>query len=230
MLTFKNNKKIDNIVKIFIIGISGSSGSGKTYLAERIKDAIIKKGIPEIEIISCDNYYKDENKDKNNLVELINRDIPEALDLQLLEHHLLELQKGKMVEIPKYNFDTAKREIMSEKVINGYLIKILIVEGLFVLHDENIRKLLNLKLFTLLDPDICLARRINRDIKIRNKSYEDILLKYQKFVKPSYVSIIEPSKKFADLIISTSEYCDTKIYLDVIINYVQTKIKHQILP
>lgn len=225
MLKLKNNKKIDNILKIFIIGISGSSGSGKTYLAEKIKDAIIKKGIPEIEIISCDNYYKDEN----NYVEFVNKDIPEALDLQLLEQHLLELQKGKMVEIPKYNFDTAKREIMSDKIINGSLIKILIVEGLFVLHDENIRKLLNLKLFTLLDPDICLARRINRDIIMRNKSYEDILLKYQKFVKPSYVSIIEPSKKFADLIISTSEYCDTKIYLDVIINYVQTKIKHQIL-
>ena len=225
MLKLKNNKKIDNIVKIFIIGISGSSGSGKTYLAEKIKDTIIKKGIPEIEIISCDNYYKDEN----NYVEFVNKDIPDALDLQLLEQHLLELQKGKMVEIPKYNFDTAKREIMSEKIINGSLIKILIIEGLFVLHDENIRKLLNLKLFTLLDPDICLARRINRDIIMRNKSYEDILLKYQKFVKPSYVSIIEPSKKFADLIISTSEYCDTKIYLDVIINYVQTKIKHQIL-
>jgi uridine kinase len=224
MLKFKNNKKI------FIIGISGSSGSGKTYLAEKIKDAIFKKGIPEIEIISCDNYYKDENKDENNLVEFVNKDIPEALDLQLLEKHLLELQIGKMVEIPKYNFDTAKREIMSEKIINGSLIKILIVEGLFVLHDENIRKLLNLKLFTLLDPDICLARRINRDIKMRNKSYEDIILKYQKFVKPSYVSIIEPSKKFADLIISTSEYSDTKIYLDVIINYVETKIKHQNLP
>ena len=226
MTIIKNNVKLDNIVKIFIIGISGSSGSGKTFLAERIKNAIITKGIPEIEIISCDNYYKDENINENNSVELGNRDIPEALDLQLLMHHLLELQKGKMVEIPKYNFDTAKREIMSDKIINGYLIKILIVEGLFVLHDKNIRKLLDLKLFTLLDPDICLARRINRDIKIRNKSYEDILVKYQKFVKPSYISIIEPSKKFADLIISTSELSDTKIYLDVIINYVLMKIKY----
>jgi uridine kinase len=216
------NKKKDNIVKIFIIGISGPSGSGKTFLAEKIKDTIITRGIQEIEIISCDNYYKDET----NLLDFANKDIPDALDLKLLEKHLLELQKGNMVEIPKYNFDTAKREIMSDKIINGSLIKILIVEGLFVLHDENIRKLLNLKLFTLLDADICLARRINRDIKIRNKSYEDILSKYQKFVKPSYVSIIEPSKKFADLIISTSEFCDTKIYLDVIINYIQIKIKY----
>jgi uridine kinase len=222
MLTYKNNKKLNNIKNIFIIGISGASGSGKTYLSEKIKDTIIKE-IPEIEIISCDNYYKDEI----NLLDMANKDIPDALDLQLLEQHLIELQKGNIVEIPKYNFDTAKREKICEKIINGSLIKILIVEGLFVLHDDNIRKLLDLKLFTLLDPDICLARRINRDIKMRNKSYEDILLKYQKFVKPSYVSIIEPSKKFADLIISTSEYCDTKIYLDVIINYVQTKIKHQ---
>ena len=196
MLTYKNNKKLNNIKNIFIIGISGASGSGKTYLSEKIKDTIIKE-IPEIEIISCDNYYKDEI----NLLDMANKDIPDALDLQLLEQHLIELQKGNIVEIPKYNFDTAKREKICEKIINGSLIKILIVEGLFVLHDDNIRKLLDLKLFTLLDPDICLARRINRDIKMRNKSYEDILLKYQKFVKPSYVSIIEPSKKFADLII-----------------------------
>ncbi len=91
---------------------------------------------------------------------------------------------------------------------------------------KHVKKLLNLKLFTLLDLDICLARRINRDIKMRNKSYEDIIYKYQKFVKPSYLNIIEPSKKFADLIISTSEFCDTKIYLDVILNYIQIQIKN----
>ncbi len=222
MLVQKKNIKIDNNNKIFIIGISGPSGSGKTFLAEKIKDTIVAKGIHEIEIISCDNYYKDETK----LIDIENKDIPDALDLKLLEQHLLELQKGKMVEIPKYNFDIAKRDETCEKIINGSLIKIIIVEGLFVLHDENIRKLLNLKLFTLLDLDICLARRINRDIKMRNKSYEDIIYKYQKFVKPSYLNIIEPSKKFADLIISTSEFCDTKIYLDVILNYIQIQIKN----
>ena len=92
------------------------------------------------------------------------------------------------------------------------------------MYDENIRNLLNLKLFTYLDEDIALARRINRDTKERNKTYESVIHEYQSFVKPAFISIIKPSMIYADLIISTLEITDDTVYLDVIIQYIRCKL------
>ena len=200
---------------LFIIGIAGASGSGKTYLMEKIKNKIKEsyfKYVNNIETISCDNYYYENDT--------VNKDVPSALELSLLADHITKLKNGEIVEIPEYNFITQKREYNKNNVIDGSKIKILIIEGLFVLYDEHIRNLLNLKLFTLLDEDIALARRINRDTKERNKTFDKILFEYQNFVKPAFISLIKPSMIYADLIISTSDTTDDNVYLDVIIQYI----------
>ena len=202
--------------KLFVIGIAGSSGSGKTFLMKNLKNKIKKNFLYKIQTISCDNYYYENDT--------VNKDVPSALELSLLADHITKLKNGEIVEIPEYNFITQKREYNKNKVIDGSKIKILIVEGLFVLYDEHIRNLLNLKLFTLLDEDIALARRINRDTKERNKTFDKILFEYQNFVKPAFISLIKPSMIYADLIISTSDTTDDNVYLDVIIQYTRCKL------
>lgn len=201
---------------LFIIGIAGASGSGKTYLMEKIKNKVdILFSVGDIETISCDNYYYENDT--------LNKDLPSSLELSLLAEHITKLKNGETVEIPEYSFITQKREYNKNKIIDGSKIKILIVEGLFVLYDEKIRNLLNLKLFTHLDKDITLARRINRDTKERNKTYANVIHEYQSFVKPAFISIIKPSMIHADMIISTSETTDDNVYLDVIIQYIKCK-------
>ena len=208
--------------KLFVIGIAGASGSGKTYLMEKIKNKIeesyykyINSNIV-IETISCDNYYYENDT--------LNKDLPSALELSLLVKHINILKNGETIEIPEYNFITQKRVYNKNKIIDGSKIKVLIVEGLFVLYDENIRNLLNLKLFTHLDDDITLARRINRDTRERNKTFANVINEYQSFVKPAFISIIKPSMIHADMIISTSDTTDDTVYLDVIIKYIRSKL------
>ena len=202
---------------LFVIGIAGASGSGKTYLMDKIKNKVdIIFSVGNIETISCDNYYYENDT--------LNKDLPSSLELSLLVEHITKLKIGEIVEIPEYNFITQKRVYNKNKIIDGSKIKVLIVEGLFVLYDENIRNLLNLKLFTHLDEDITLARRINRDMKERNKTFVNVIHEYQSFVKPAFISIIKPSMIHADMIISTSENTDDTVYLDVIIQYIKCKL------
>lgn len=210
------------IHNLFVIGIAGASGSGKTYLMEKLKNKIeesyykyINSNIV-IETISCDNYYYENDT--------LNKDLPSALELSLLAEHIIKLKKGETIEIPEYNFITQKRVYNKNKIIDGSKIKVLIVEGLFVLYDENIRNLLNLKLFTHLDDDITLARRINRDTHERNKTFANVIHEYQSFVKPAFISIIKPSMIHADMIISTSDTTDDTVYLDVICQYIRCKL------
>lgn len=217
VLSRKNRKRQTGGHNLFIIGVAGASGCGKTYFSELLKSKLGNEGV---EIISCDNYYKPYPGGKAPAD--FNWDVPEALDLDLLKGHLASLKAGKSIEVPKYDFLTSQRS-KSEVGLDGGALKIIIVEGLFVFLDTSLRDLFNLKIFTWLEPDICLARRLVRDFKERGKAYEETIHQYQTQVKPAYVNFIEPTKKYADLIISTSEYTNTSISIDVIKTYVKEK-------
>lgn len=213
---------------IFIIGIAGASGCGKTYFANSIKNKILESYNDNIiiEIISCDNYYKPYNGGK--APDDFNWDLPNSLEIDLLINHLDQIKKGEIVNIPRYNFLTSQREgIITTIGINNEkdTITIIIVEGLFVLFDENLRKKFDLKIFTLLDPDICLARRLQRDVEERKICYKKTIEQYQNQVKPSYVNFIEPTKRFADIIISTSEFTDTTKSIEILNSYIVSKLK-----
>jgi len=207
---------------VFLIGVAGASGCGKTYFSEQLMSSIKKSGIREVDIISCDNYYKPYPGGK--APPDFNWDVPESIDLALLERDLTELKKGGRIDVPEYDFLTSQRAPAPIKTVDGSSLKIVIVEGLFVFFDPLLRNLFDLKLFAWLEPDICLARRLVRDFKERGKSYEQTIEQYQRQVKPAYVNFIEPTKKYADLIISTSEYSNTSVSLEVIKTYIKEKI------
>lgn len=211
---------------VFIIGIAGASGCGKTYFADMLKKKVGASDIEGIEIISCDNYYKP-YPGGVKAPDDFNWDVPEVLELDLLEKHLRDLKAGLSINIPKYDFLTSQRFVEPDKIVDGSKTKVIIVEGLFVLMIESLRSLFNLKLFTWLDADICLARRLVRDVKERGYSYEHTIHQYQTQVKPTYVNFIEPTKKYADLIISSSEYTDNKVGLEVIGSYVNKAISYR---
>jgi uridine kinase len=208
--------------KKFIIGVGGASGCGKTYFANSLKKKLESNGLDKIEILSCDNYYKSYPNGKKAPISH-NWDVPDALDLDLLADYLNKLKIVKIIEIPKYNFITSQREGV-EKKLDGSNISIIIVEGLFVLFNDKLRNEFDLKIFTLLDPDICLARRLQRDVAERGKSYKETLEQYQLHVKPSYVNYIEPTKRYADIIISTSEFTDISKSIDIIGIYIENKV------
>jgi uridine kinase len=209
--------------KKFFIGIGGASGCGKTYFANSLKKKLEETGLDGIEIVSCDNYYRSYPNGKKAPASH-NWDVPDALDLDLLADDLNKIKLNKKINIPKYNFITSQREGV-EKELDGSKIKIIIVEGLFVLFNDKLREEFDLRIFTLLDSDICLARRLQRDVQERGKSYKETLEQYQMHVKPSYVNYIEPTKRYADIIISTSEFTDTSKSVDIIGTYIINKLK-----
>jgi len=208
---------------IFFVGIAGASGCGKTYLASLLKQSFLSAAVGGVEIISCDNYYKP-YPGGVKAPDDYNFDVPESIDLELITQHLTALSKGSTIEIPKYDYLTSQRLVEPEKIVDGSKTRIVILEGLFVLTEPTLRQLFNLKIFTWLEPDICLARRLVRDVKERGYSYEHTIHQYQTQVKPAYVNFIEPTKKYADLIISTSEYTNSVVSLDVIKTYVLGKV------
>jgi len=180
---------------LIIIGIAGGSGAGKTTVARTIAERL---GSENVDYLSQDWYYKDlshmtiEEREKANL------DHPNAFDTKLLVSHLNLLHQGKPIEVPVYDYGahTRKKETvhMSPK-------SVAILEGILVLAIEELRSVLDFKVFVDADPDIRLIRRLERDIKERGSTYDNTIKRYLSTVKPMYDAFIEPSKRHADIIV-----------------------------
>lgn len=189
---------------IKIIGIAGGTGSGKTYLA----NILIKKfGYNNIDKIEVDAYYKDlshlsmEQRIQNNF------DHPESFDFESLIKDLNYLKNGKNINIPVYDYTKHIRTKNIRKIDSK--IKIVILEGIFALHRKEILKLLSYKVFLDIPENICLDRRIDRDIKKRDRTHDDIIEQYKKTVKPMYNKFIKPTKKNSDIIIKNINKADS---------------------
>jgi len=180
-----------------IVGVAGASGSGKTCIASLIEQRLV--GVRVVSI-SSDNYYKG-LKPGTNPAE-VNFDHPESLDLDLLAKHLIDLREGRDVRVPEYNFSTHKRCPDEQfTFISARETDVVIVDGIFVLAVEKLRSAFDLTLFTVEDLDVCLVRRLRRDIAERGRSLESVLLQYMLFVRPGYVNFIEPSRSCADILV-----------------------------
>lgn len=181
---------------MLIIGIAGGTGSGKTTVAHSVIDRL---GSGKVTFISQDNYYKDNPHLSLAERALINYDHPFAFDNELLIQHLILLKEGQTAYAPVYDFTVHARSRVDKVELKPN--NIIIIEGLHVLSDENLREMLDIKVFVDTDPDVRILRRVLRDIEDRGRSIQSIHQQYLATVKPMHEAFIEPSKKYADLII-----------------------------
>ena len=178
-----------------IIGIAGASASGKSVLAKNVMDGF---GADQVMMMSEDSYYKDQHnlsKDQRNLT---NYDHPDAMDHDLMAQHLEALSMGQTIEQPVYSFHEHLR--LSQTVLMKPC-KVLIVEGILLFTQERLRSLFNLRIFMDVPLDVCLIRRLERDVNDRGRDLQSVLAQYQATVRPGYFNHISPSRGFADLIV-----------------------------
>lgn len=185
---------------MLVIGIAGGTGCGKTTVVNQIV-AELPEG--EVVVISQDSYYNDLSHLSKDERAKVNFDHPNSIDFELLIKHLMALKEGQTVPIPVYSFveETRLAETVPTKPK-----KVVIVEGILVLSNPELRSLLDVKIFVHADSDERLIRRLQRDIKERGHDLEKVLYRYQTAVKPMHNQFIEPSKEFADLIIPNNHY------------------------
>ena len=196
-----------------VIGIAGGTGSGKTTVAKAIYD---KVGKDRIEWISHDSYYRNFDGLSAEERHKINFDHPDSLETELLVRHLDVLAKGSSVDVPLYDFTTHSRKAETQRVEPR---KVLIVEGILILAEPELRRRLGIKLFVDTPADIRFMRRLMRDIVSRGRSLESVVEQYMTTVRPMHEEFVEPSKRYADLIIP--EGGENQVALDAIISRVE---------
>jgi uridine kinase len=194
--------------KVIIIGISGPSASGKSLLAKTI---INELGSDQVVVISEDSYYKDCSHMPFEEREKINYDHPEAFDHALLCDHLRLLQEGKSVEIPIYSHSQHLRLPETRSIGNHAII---VLEGILLFSDKALRQLMDISIFMSTPLDICLIRRLKRDVIERHRSFDSVILQYETTVRPMYLQFIEPSSRYADIIVPRGG--ENRIAIDMI--------------
>jgi len=192
-----------------LIGIAGGTGSGKTTVARALAD-----GLPpdSVALVDHDSYYRDRSDLSFEERSSLNFDHPDALDNDLLIQHLERLRAGEPVQVPIYDFKVHGRRRETREV---HPKPVIIVEGILVFVDERIRRLLDIKLFVDTDADLRVFRRIRRDLEQRGRSFASIREQYYATVRPMHLQFVEPSKRWADLIIP--EGGENRIALDLIL-------------
>ncbi|MEL7645182.1 MAG: uridine kinase [Anaerolineaceae bacterium] len=196
-----------------VIGIAGASGSGKTTLAFSILDSI---GRDKIAFLPHDAYYRDQ-ADLSYAERLkINYDHPDSLETDLLLKHILALKTGKAINRPVYDY---KQHTRSADVVAIEPCQIIMVEGILIFWEARLRKIFDMKVFVETDSDICFIRRLTRDIEERGRTVESVVNQYLTTVRPSYIDFVEPSKRFADVIIP--EGGKNTVALDMVIARLQ---------
>lgn len=178
-----------------IIGISGPSASGKSLLANTL---VSELGSDQVVVISEDSYYKDNGHLPFEEREQINYDHPESFDHALLCEHLRQLRMGQAVEIPIYSHSKHER-LPETKTIGQHAI--IVLEGILLFTDKTLRELMDIRIFMSTPLDVCLIRRLKRDVVERHRSFESVIHQYETTVRPMYLQFIEPSSRYADIIV-----------------------------
>ena len=180
--------------KFLVIGIAGGTGSGKTTLMKNI----INRFGDVVTVLSHDNYYRRHDELTYEERCRINYDEPAALETDLMAYHLDLLRKGEAIRCPVYDFTQHNR---SDETITVEPKSVIIVEGILIFENEPLRDLMDIRIFVDTDADVRLCRRIKRDVNKRGRTLESVLTQYQETVKPMHEKYVEPSKKYADIVV-----------------------------
>ena len=179
---------------MMIIGISGGSGSGKSTITQIIADRFGA----DVTVIRHDDYYKEHHSLPYEERAKLNYDCPEAFDTDLMVEHLQSLREGKAIDCPIYNYMIHDRSDETRRVFPN---KVLVIDGILILSEKRLRDLMDIKIFVDTDADIRILRRIKRDVHERERSLDSVINQYLETVKPMHEMFVEPSRKFADIII-----------------------------
>jgi uridine kinase len=178
-----------------VVGIAGGSGAGKTTVARALASAL---GPGSVRIVAHDTYYRDHPKLDREERARFNYDHPDALETELLIEHLGSLRAGRAVELPLYDFALHRRLANRQRLEPA---PVILVEGILVLADAGLRRALDLRVFVDADPDVRLLRRVQRDLTERGRDIASIEAQYRESVRPMHLEFVEPSRRFADLIL-----------------------------
>ena len=202
----------------FVIGVAGGSGSGKTTVVNHIIEAV---GGQQMVLLQHDSYYRDLKHIPFEERLRQNYDHPSSLETELLIRHVQALQNGYSIEAPIYDF---KNHVRAE-VSNTYTpMPIILVDGILIFYEKELRDLMDIKIFVDTDDDLRLLRRLKRDITERKRSVESVLEQYENFVRPMHLEFVEPSKRYADIIIPHGG--ENLAALEILNTFINEKVTH----
>lgn len=202
--------------KILVIGIAGGTGSGKTTLMKNL----VEKYADSVTVLSHDNYYRRHDELSYEQRCQLNYDEPAALETELMAQHLDLLRQGQAIDCPIYDFTLHNR---SEETVRVVPKKVIIVEGILIFENQALRDLMDIRIFVDTDADVRLCRRIKRDVNKRGRTLESVLSQYLQTVKPMHEKYVEPSKKFADIVVP--EGGKNLVALDMIMGRIQRHLE-----
>ena len=203
---------------IFIIGIAGGTGSGKTTITRKL----VQRFGEDVSVIHHDNYYKAHHNMTLEERSLLNYDHPDAFDTDMLISHLKELREGKTIECPVYDYTVHDR---SDKTVTVTPSRVIILEGILIFENKELCDCMDLKIFVDTDADVRILRRITRDVRDRGRTMESVINQYLATVKPMHEQFVEPSKRNADIIIPEGGH--NKAALDLIMQRIKAHINRR---
>jgi uridine kinase len=203
-----------------VVGIAGATGSGKTTVARRLTEALPRGSVA---LLQHDSYYRDRGDLSYEQRSELNFDHPDSLETPLMVEHLQQLRTGKAVGAPIYDFTTHRREATTRRIEPGAVV---VVEGILVLADPDLRAMLDIKVFVDTDADIRVFRRIRRDIEQRGRSFDSVRKQYYSTVRPMHQQFVEPSKRWADIIVP--EGGRNQVALDLLVARLRTVITEEV--
>lgn len=197
-----------------VIGVAGGSGSGKTTVVRRILDAL---GDTRVTVLEHDRYYRDRNDLRLEERASLNYDHPDSLETDLMVEHINQLRDGRSVEVPVYDFARHARTAETEAMAPG---RALIVEGILIYTDAALRGLMDVKVFVDTDDDTRFIRRLQRDISERGRTVQSVIDQYLGTVKPMHLEFVEPSKRYADIIVPLGGY--NTVAIDMLLTLIRS--------
>jgi uridine kinase len=219
LATFNYNKPMPNKSTPLVIGVAGGSGSGKTTVAEMVLKRVGKQ---RIAFLQHDSYYRELTGLPPAQRALVNFDHPNSLDSEMLRDHILQLKNWQSVEVPVYDFTTHSRTL---DTIHVEPRRVILVEGILIFADSILRELFDVKIFVDTDSDIRFIRRLDRDITERGRTTENVVKQYMSTVRPMHLEFVEPSKRYADVIIPEGGL--NIVAMDMVIARIESLLKEE---